>query len=289
MGDITGIEWTDHTFNPWWGCARVSSGCEHCYAETFAARFGVKWGVKAERRPSSEKVWSGPLRWDKAAEKAGVKARVFCSSMADVFEDRPELVEHRARLFALIARTPNLIWQLLTKRPENILRLVPESWLGRFPDNVWIGTTVEDQRRANERIPVLLAVPAVVRFLSCEPLIGPVDLDPGRCDVHGTQFARGGHCTECAANGYSSELSYGHWLDGIGWVIAGGESGAGARPMHPDWARALRDQCADSDVAFFFKQWGEHDMLGARHGKKATGSLLDGVPHKAFPDMDALS
>ena len=316
MSDKTGIEWTDHTFNPWWGCVRVSPACEHCYAETWAKRFGVEWGVKAERKPASEKVWASPLRWNKAAQKAGVRARVFCASMADVFEDRRDLDVHRRRLFDIIAITPWLDWQLLTKRPEAVMRLVPESWnFYGWPKNVWIGTTVEDQRRADERIPHLLAIPAVVRFLSCEPLLGPLNLHPWLCaygDANKPEQRLGEVC-EPAGN--------------IHWVIGGGESGNGARPMHPEWARALRDQCAAAGVPFFFKQWGEwmdatsqdpitakgQDLViltsgewigggdgkkngmvdehwrergGAwmvRVGKKNAGALLDGVEHKAFP------
>lgn len=293
MGDKTGIEWTDHTFNPWWGCAAVSPACKHCYAETLAARFGVEWGIKAERKPASEKYWRKPVAWNAAAEKAGQRARVFCASMADVFEDRRDLDPYRARLFALIEATPWLDWQFLTKRPEAVMRLVPERWRDGFPHNVWMGTTVEDQRRADERIPHLLGIPATVRFLSCEPLLGAVDFR----EVPG--FNRVG-------------LDLSRW-----WVIAGGESGTGARPMHPNWARSLRDQCANAGVPFFFKQWGEwaprdptmgddqprirltdagedgssldskgsNDVWMQRVGKKAAGALLDGVEHKASPTV----
>src|SRR5690348_736847 len=192
MGEGTKIQWTDHSFNPWWGCTRVSPGCEHCYAEAFAKRTGLGWGVAAERRFFGDKHWNEPRRWNAAAEKEGRRHRVFCASMADVFEDRPELAPWRERLWDLIDETPWLDWQLLTKRPENVNRLVTPAWhTGAWPENVWLGTTVEDQRRAEERIPELLNCAAKVRFLSCEPLLGPVDLD----------------------------------LDGIQWVIVGGESG----------------------------------------------------------------
>lgn len=304
MGDTTGIEWTDHTLNPWWGCVRVSPACEHCYAETFAKRFGVEWGVKAERRPASEKVWAGPVRWNKAAQKAGVRARVFCASMADVFEDRRDLDVHRERLFALIETTPWLDWQLLTKRPEAVMRLVPEAWRGSFPGNVWMGTTVEDARREVDRIAALKGIPARVRFLSCEPLLGPLAIDPWL------------RCPRCAYTALDAQVHMDHGFCSarnddavipsfIGWVIVGGESGNGARPMDPEWARSLRDQCNMAGVPFFFKQWGEwapagmlngamRDSVSITHvgsgmvemwrvGKKLAGSLLDGVSHKAFP------
>ena len=329
MGDTTGIEWTDHTFNPWWGCVRVSPACEHCYAETFAKRFGVEWGVKAERKMASEKVWAAPLRWNRAAEKAGVRARVFCASMADVFEDRRDLDALRERLFALIAQTPWLDWQLLTKRPEAVMALVPESWSQGvrgvaetgFPPNVWVGTTVEDRRRADARVPHLLAIPAAVRFLSCEPLLGALDLSQWLggyvLRTNDGRWLRNTH-PDAATTG-------GTWLRGIEWVIGGGESGHGARPTHLGWARSLLNQCAEAGVPFFWKQWGEwapgndgpggdilpiasgckasgfwtynDDWIGAagaeglnpfrqtmvRVGKKTAGAILDGVEHKHFP------
>src|SRR5262245_52074261 len=176
MGKDSGIEWTHHTFNPWWGCMKVSPGCEHCYAETFSIRVGKKvWGPKADRRFFGDAHWAEPLKWNAVAARAGERHRVFCASMADVFEDRRELDGHRARLWRLIAATPHLDWLLLTKRPENLARMLPwySHWENRVafePDepwpNVWLGTTVEDQQRADERIPHLLRSPAAVRFLS---------------------------------------------------------------------------------------------------------------------------
>lgn len=269
------IEWTDHTFNPWWGCARVSPGCEHCYAESLAKRTGrAKWGHGVPRVPASEKMWAEPMRWNREAAEAGKRSRVFCASMADVFEDLPELAPLRARLFALILETPHLDWLLLTKRPESAARL----WSAAHADargvaaigedawqpNVWLGTTVEDQRRAEERIPHLIAVPAAVHFLSCEPLLGLVDLT----QIRGDHTALDGEGAT-----YLNALRGGtYWYDGehsanvkpIDWVICGGESGPGARPMHPDWARSLRDQCAAEGVAFHFKQWGEHSVVWER-------------------------
>lgn len=176
MGAETKIEWCDHTFNPWIGCTKVSPGCANCYAavNTFTraqrAHGRELWGPDAARHVTSEAKWREPIRWDAAAKAAGIRRRVFCASMADVFEDRPDLAEPRARLAYVIGKTPNLDWLLLTKRPENIARL----WITDVvPPNVWLGTTVEDQERADERIPHLLAVPAAVRFLSVEPLLSP--------------------------------------------------------------------------------------------------------------------
>src|SRR5579872_1330822 len=252
MGKDSGIEWTHHTFNPWWGCTRVSPGCEHCYAETFAKRVGVQWGVKAERRFFGDKHWAEPLKWNAAAKKSGERHRVFCASMADVFEDRRDLDEVSLRLWALIEATPNLDWLLLTKRPENIERLEPESWNKRWPANAWAGTTVEDRLRVEKRIPYLLRVPTTVRFLSCEPLLEGIDISfwLRRYLLH-AKDGRWMHNTYPEAG-----TTGGTWLRGIDWVIVGGESGHGARPMHPDWARSLRDQCVAAGVALHFKQWG---------------------------------
>lgn len=257
MGEQTGIEWTDHTFNPWWGCTRVSPACDHCYADATAARFGFDvWGDDAPRRILSDANWAKPLKWDRDAEEAGRAALVFCASMADVFEDRRDLEEHRARLWDLIDDTPHLIWQLLTKRPEHVLDQVPREWWDDdaaaiafgdpavWPDNVWIGTTVENQRQADRRIPHLVEIPAPVRFLSCEPLLGPLHLSiPLRIlPVEGHGWV---HHPEMFGT------------PDVHWVIAGGESGPGARPSHPDWFRRLRDQVTAAGVPFFFKQWGD--------------------------------
>ena len=244
MGETTGIAWTDHTFNPWIGCQRVSPGCQHCYAETLNKRWGDdNWGKNAERRVTSDSNWRLPERWNRQAAAEGKRHRVFCASMADVFEDNPQVLEARDRLFALIATTPWLDWQLLTKRPENVLRLT--EGYGALDSNVWIGCTAEDQEHANTRIQELARIPASVRFLSCEPLLGPIDLS----DVLGL----------------------------IDWVIVGGESGPGARPMHVDWARTIRDDCYLQSVPFFFKQWGGVTA-------KAGGKQLDGREWCEFPE-----
>lgn len=241
MGKGSSIEWTDHTFNPWWGCEKVSPACTRCYAEAFAKRVGQKvWGEKAPRRFFADKHWNEPHRWDIEAKVHGVRRRVFCASMADVFEAREDLNVWRERLWQLIDTTTGLDWLLLTKRPENIARMVPPAWLKDPPANVWYGTTVENQEWADKRIPALIDVPARVRFLSCEPLLGPLDLAKYFDDGHESGGPAG-------------------WIQGaspIDWVIAGGESGEGARPMYHRWPRDLRDQARRFDVSFFFKQWG---------------------------------
>ncbi len=233
MGKETEIAWTDHTFNPWWGCQRVSPGCERCYAETFAKRTGHNvWGPSAEYRRFGDKHWNEPLKWNRDAGSEGVRRRVFCASMADVFDLRGP-VEDRARLWKLIIETPHLDWLLLTKRPQNIAELAPAPWVTKgFPPNVWLGTTVEDQKRAEERIPVLLDIPAAVRFLSCEPLLGPINV--------GSYLGNGGDV----------------WPSHLDWVICGGESGPGARPFALEWAERLLNQCAAAGVPFFVKQLG---------------------------------
>lgn len=245
------IEWTHHTFNPWWGCVKVSPGCAHCYAETFAKFTGnAVWGAEAPRRFFGEKHWAGPLQWNAEAQAAGERRRVFCASMADVFEEREDLFDARARLFTLIEATPHLQWLLLTKRPENIRHLIAEiaepiceQWdcEGLHPENVWLGTTAEDQDRWDERVGALLSVPAAVHFVSAEPLLGPIQMGVYRPD----------------------------------WLIVGGESGPGARSMDPLWVEDLHEQC-DDRTAFFFKQWG-----GVR--KHETGRLLDGREWNDMP------
>jgi protein gp37 len=277
MAKNSKIEWTHHTFNPWWGCTRVSPACRHCYAEAFAHRFGLGlWGKGSDRRLLGDSYWRQPLVWNRQAEANRTRARVFCASMADVFENLRELDPVRDRLWALIDKTPHLDWLLLTKRPEAVGDLVP--WRGTWPANVWLGATIENQKWAERRAPLLLKYPAVVRFVSCEPLLGPVDLGPW--------------------------LSGGQHLS-INWVIAGGESGHHARPTNPEWFEALRDQCHDHSVAFHFKQWGNWRPLTADQmnghksrvlrssegqpihlvniGKKAAGRDLDGCHWDELP------
>lgn len=234
MGQNSSIQWTDHTFNPWWGCEKVSTGCKNCYAEAFAMgrmRLSV-WGAQAERRMFGDKHWNEPLNWDRAAERAGARARVFCASMADVFEDyqgpqAQQIRDARFRLLTLIAKTPHLDWLLLTKRPENIAKLWPSHLPGvQFYGNIWIGCTVENQEMAEKRIPLLLNIPAAVRFVSYEPALGPVVFSP--------------------------------WLPGIDWIIVGGESGNGARPFNPAWANEAVMACQKARVPVFVKQMGSN-------------------------------
>lgn len=220
------IEWTDHTFNPWIGCQKVSPGCDHCYAETMMdLRYHkVEWGPHGERKRTSDANWRKPLQWDRQARAQRRRAKVFCASLADVWDNRvPE--EWRADLFRLIARTRHLDWLLLTKRPENIRKMLPPaiSGLGFWPwKNVWLGATCEDQRHFDRRWGVLQRIAAPVRFVSYEPALGPLSL--------------------C---GHSQAPD---------WIICGGESGAGARRMKPAWARSLLGECEERGVAFFMKQ-----------------------------------
>lgn len=255
------IEWTDHTFNPWEGCQKVSPGCDHCYAETRNARFAggsaINWGPGAPRRRTSYTNWNQPKRWNDQAgaflAEHGRRQRVFCASLADVFDNAVDAA-WRADLFALIQHTPELDWLLLTKRIGNVQAMLPEAIVGgELPGNVWLGATIVNQEEADRDIPKLLRVPAHLRFLSMEPLLGPVDLGL-RCEnwsddiVMDPETGAYECCRSCDFTGVGNAVD---------WVIVGGESGAGARPMHPDWARDLRDQCEAAGVPFLFKQWGE--------------------------------
>lgn len=276
MGESTGISWTDHTFNPWWGCQRVSPGCEHCYAETFSKRVGLKvWGPKTERRFFGDKHWNEPRKWNAAAERAGVRRRVFCASMADVFEDRPELVGPRKRVLDLVRETPNLDWLLLTKRPENVNAMVDHYGEGLgLPTNVWMGTTVEDQRRADERIPHLLQIHARVRFLSCEPMLEDVSL-----------FA----FLKTPLRDQSLVALGSRPMPGVDWVIVGGESGPGARPFNPTWARDIVNACRAAKVACFVKQLGANvlDFAGAITDRKGgdMGEFPPELRVREFPEV----
>lgn len=316
MAKNTDIAWTDSTFNGWWGCQKTGPGCDNCYAEKLDKRTGGDhWGPGAPRRRTSVTNWNDPIRWNKKADaffaEHGRLRRVFCASMADVFDSAVDVL-WRDDLFTLIANTQKLNWLLLTKRIGNAKTMLP--WMSKYSgpdgqrtlnawDNVWLGATVVNQTEADRDIPKLQSTPAKKRFLSMEPLLGPVDLTG--------------------------------LLDNIDWVIVGGESGPGARPMHPEWVRSLRDQCKAANVPFLFKQWGEWRPMhldeapklrgmnchlvsdgsrptiasGTFHlahqiqsmisdpqyswqhpvlklGAKATGRLLDGVLHDNFPAND---
>jgi len=295
MSENSKIEWCDHTFNPWVGCVKISLACDHCYAEGWAKRSGqVVWG--GERKRTSIANWRLPVKWNKQAElmqsgwahgvelhggdesaciAAGfikpIRPKVFCASLADVFDNEVP-ASWRSDLFQLIAETPNLDWLLLTKRVGNVRSMVPLEWLATslrgptgavvhqygWPENVWLGATICNQAEADRDIPKLLAVPAAKRFLSIEPLLGPVDL--GFRIVNTNPPAGIESMTPAQVSEHAMIIAraiYHSWCDMVDWVVVGGESGPNARPMHPDWARSLRDQCQSAGVPFFFKQWGK--------------------------------
>lgn len=311
MSDNSAIEWTDASWNPVIGCTEVTPGCDNCYAKTFAERWrGIpghyfEQGFDVMLRPDKLNL---PLRWRKPR-------RIFVNSMSDLFhKDVPD--EYIAQVWTVMAATPQHTYQLLTKRHARMRSVVRRiAWrsptteerqrgvtgsqayvqadeslndrLGapRILPNVWVGVSVEDQKRADLRIPALLDTPAAVRWLSCEPLLGPVDLDQPRCQYHDRdEVSSDGSgqewCGDCIADGSTGELSFGHWLDplngGIDWVVVGGESGLRSRPMQVDWARDLRNQCTAADVPFFFKQWGGRTP-------KANGRELDGRTWDEYP------
>jgi protein gp37 len=324
MGDGSKIEWTDATWNPTVGCTKVSEGCEHCYAERLVEgrmrhRYPSGFGLV---RVHSDRV-NMPLRWTKPR-------RVFVNSLSDVFHEQIP-VEWKAEIFAVMAAARRHTFQVLTKRPGAMSSLLnqpgfqdavrdravgkvrgcqPWDWQWPLP-NVWLGTSVETQKWADVRIPKLLETPAAVRFLSAEPLLGPVDLGqhlyPTACPSGcGCRWPEEADWAECGCDGPCCTEEW-NPDPGIHWVIVGGESGPGARPMHPQWVRDLRDQCDQAaGVAFFFKQWGEHAYLDqmppgttrnldaavnltqpirepVRVGKKAAGRLLDGRTWDQYP------
>jgi protein gp37 len=355
MSTKTGISWTDATWNPIRGCSRVSEGCRHCYAESIAYRFSGErldgkpspFAGMVQRAPDGMRLpqWNGkikfveehlldPLRWKKPR-------RIFVNSMSDLFHENVT-DEMRDRIFAVMALCPQHTFQVLTKRPERMLEYsqrMSAAWVLRLSHaintysdlirladapnrpmtcwplpNVHLGVSVEDQKTADLRIPLLLQTPAAVRFISAEPLLGAVKL-LWKWVSHGRPFG-GGPMVNMAEPWKEPEL-----LPGLDWVIVGGESGPGARPMHPDWARSLRDQCKAAGVPFFFKQHGEwislcdydpfvhgfkadkypYEFAWQRGGKneaelpiscyrvgtKAAGCLLDGVEHHEFPAVSA--
>lgn len=360
MGDTTKIEWSSHTFNPWRGCTKVSPGCVHCYAEAGSKQnpsvLGI-WGDHGVRQVAVESYWDKPRKWNNKAKAAGISSahqdptpgirpRVFCASLADVFEDfhgrvrragggtlgvceychrwfRDPLIDDdlgaacphcetnsvelltlddvRRRLFDVIYQTPHLDWLLLTKRPQNIKGMIEaaldtkndsephildlEPFEKLYP-NVWLGTSVEDQKRADERIPELLKVPAALRFLSMEPLLGPVDLTEyyfWRCPVCGKSGTH--EWSQCAEHG---DMIFG---SGIGWSIAGGESGHNARRCDIQWIRDIRDQCQSADVPVFVKQLGSQPYseleveLSRTKAYGGTGDSKGGDPEEWPEDL----
>lgn len=250
MGENSKIAWCDNTFNLVWGCVEQSPACANCYARDFSKRLGKDlWGINKPRQVMSDSYWQQPLKWNRAAEKAGERRRVFCSSMADVFEDHPTVAEQRLRLWPLIKATPWLDWQLLTKRADRITQCLPDDFSRETYPNVWLGFTAENQEWFDKRATAIMeqgglwAAPSVW-FVSCEPLLGAIDFK--------------------------------HALGWIDWVIIGGESGTHHRPLNLDYARSLRDQCQVAGVKTFFKQVG---------GLKPTsgGDLLDGERIQQMP------
>ncbi|KEH07130.1 hypothetical protein GY14_29800 [Delftia tsuruhatensis] len=277
MSENSKIEWTDHTFNPWEGCQKVGPGCDHCYAENRNARFAggqaINWGPGAPRRRTSVSNWNLPLRWNAQAEafqaQHGRRQRVFCASLADVFDNAVSR-EWRDDLAALILDTADLDWLLLTKRIGNAGAMLGEMFLDGPPANVWLGATVVNQAEADRDILKLLRIPASVRFLSMEPLLGPVSFEG--------LFANPSNI----ADGTNA-------LEELDWVIVGGESGPGARPMHPDWALSLRDQCEAVGTAFMFKQWGEWrpiSQMSEGEDRALWRSRVIAKPHEDQSNLD---
>lgn len=270
MGARSSIEWTDATWNPLRGCSRVSAGCANCYAERVAARFsapGMPYQGLAHDSSGPRYGWTGdvrlieehlrdPLRWR-------APRRIFVNSMSDLFHERvPD--NWIDRIFMVMADAQHHTFQVLTKRPERMRAYLHRGIVHGVLPNVWLGVSVEDQATAEARIPPLLATGAAIRFVSAEPLLGAIDLSRGLLGLPDKPRER---------------------QRGIDWMIVGGESGPGARPMHPDWAAALRDQCAAARVPFFFKQWGEWAPGARAPGVPAGEDPHDRVPHRFLDDL----
>jgi protein gp37 len=303
------IEWTDKVWNPVRGCAPVSEGCRNCYAARFAHRFsgpgqryegltrltehGPKWNGQVREVPEFLEM---PLRWKKPR-------RIFVNSMSDLFHDQvsPTFID---LVLEVMMACPQHIFQVLTKRPENLEEklyghvdgIVRELGGGDYVPNLWLGTSVEHQVAADKRIPELLKVPAAVRWLSLEPLLGPINLRlPTRSWGEMSNGRRGcNHCCnkdrECddPTHHFRPQCPYCRgtaYADIINWVVVGGESGPGARPMDPDWVRSVRDQCQEAGVPFLFKQWGAYNAAGEKVGKKAAGRELDGRIWDEYPEV----
>ncbi len=306
MADKTNISWTDRTHNAWIGCTKKSAGCAHCYAENdtpsrvLRAQGKEAWGPRGIRHLTAAANRRKPYKWNKevwaecmschwrgnvaklALVEHGIgsccpqcggpvrstRQRVFCSSLSDVFEDNPQLVEWQADLFSMAEACTNLDLLFLTKRIENVLKMVPASWLTKWPEHVIPGTTAENQEMANERIPILLNIPAKVKFLSCEPLLGRIDLAEAHTKAAMSMWKQSGTVR----------------LPLINWVIGGVESGADARRHLTYWERYLRDQCHAAGIPYFFKQHGDNSD-GGDPAKHHGGDLLCGVQYHEFPTL----
>lgn len=303
MAERTAISWCDATFNPWMGCTRVSPACDHCYAERLVTgRMGMDvWGSGKPRHRTSASNWKKAGQWNKTPDRLigsqwpGRKPRVFAASLADIFDNEIDQT-WRDDFWELVCETPNLQWLIVTKRIGNAARMLPPDW-GNGYANVTLLITIANQEEADRDVLKLVATPAHQRGLSIEPMLGPVD-------ISNWMFGPDAPCQQCPRDfdcecGWKTRRDLG--LPGIDWVICGGESGPGARPLHPDWVRDLRYQCSVADVPFHFKQWGEWSPTGSgavyadvgegltayrmvRVGHQQAGRLLDGVEHNAFPE-----
>jgi len=271
MGESTAITWCDHTFNPWWGCWKIAPECANCYADATAARYAPgHWGRTAPRRFFGDARWNEPRKWNRKAERDGVRRRVFVGSMCDWAEVHPDpavnsqLRAARARLFALIQDCPSLDWLLLTKRPGDARDHVP--WSHDDPwSHVWIGVSV-GHRDSVYKMFQLQRIPAATRFVSCEPIL-----------------------EEISADTWDIALSRDAGTARIHWLIVGDESGHGARPANIEWVRTARDAAARHGVAFHFKQWCGADAPGIEGReaprKKIHLPILDGRRWAEFPTV----
>jgi protein gp37 len=316
VGENSSIGWTEHSFNLWWGCTQVGGdpACDGCYAKARAENpywWGAQtmfpiWGADAERRYFSGAHYEDPLRWNRRAEQAGKPARVFCMSMGDWAEGRPKQREFLEKhLFPLIPQTPWLIWLLLTKHPTAAAKIVPDSWQRHgWPKNAWPGVTAVTQQWWDIRVPQLMKIPAQQHFVSAEPLFERIDMRPQSPGVHPPRRPYMMACPRC--NGTMSEPVAGGgkpcglcfdspaaqgWFDLPSWVIVGGKTGRqdDTTPMHPDHARALRDQCGEAGIPFFFKQWGTWHPLSRTDGvhELPFGQYLPETHGGYIPNKDA--
>lgn len=304
MARNSGIEWTDHTINFWWGCHKVSAGCANCYAETLSNRFGKSiWGPpKSTVRERKKSPWGDILKLDREAGDMGIRYKVFVQSMSDFFEDHPMVTPWREEAMCILEDLKHIDVQLLTKRIE----LVPDmasSWMSDWPPHIWMGTSVEDQDTAESRIIKLMEIPSRIRWISLEPMLGPVSL----ASLFVCDYKRGSRYLNALSgmyytlvNPYLGICSFDEdeyysrpefLRRGIDWVVLGFESGKNARKGNPSWVRDVRMACSYYDVSFFFKQWGEYapKRVGGNRdfmihvGKKKAGNMLDGKEYKEFP------